>query len=115
MRIVYFNLVSGFRIYDIDNKTFDTWTKFPDTVIKYSMFRGYELSDEGLLRFAQDFLKWCGELNTAVKGYLKIDYLAYWSHAIAVESTFKRISGSHDFEKVDRLENGYMNLCNNGG
>ena len=65
--------------------------------------------------FAQDFLKWCQEQNAAINGYLKIDYLAYRSHAIAVESTFKRISGSYDFEKVDRLENGYINLCNNGG
>ena len=116
MNITYYNLISGFRTYDIDNETFKTVSKFTKNVCKFSAFIGYDASDEGLVNFTKDFLQWCKELNTPVKGYLKIDYLSYRSHAIAVESTFKRISGIHsEHETVDRLENSYMSKCNNGG
>lgn len=85
---------------------------------KYEMFDGYKTNDEGLIKFATDFKKWCDEIKTS-KVFKKepIDYLKYPSHQIAIVSMFKMLcSGKYEhFEDIDNIEFEWIEACNNSG
>lgn len=88
----------------------------------YEVFKGYDPTDEGLLKFRADMIRWNEELKN--NDVLSIDWFKYFSHFHAVELTFKRLcKGKYeDFEKIDATEskwiesthNGGLNYCNSG-
>jgi len=113
----------NFRVlYDDDR--FETLIHKPKetTYHHYELFKGYECSDDGLLKFRADMIRWDDELKS--NDVLSIDYFKYYSHFHAVELTFKRLcKGKYeDFEKIDATEsrwiesthNGGLNYCNSG-
>ena len=117
MKYAYFPTADGYRTYNLETDEITTMDRLPRDSRLFHMFIGYEPTTEGLLKFVADFRQWTTELATPKQGYLKIEYTNYYCHAVAVESTLKRISGSiyKRFEKVDKLENSYIQLCFNGG
>ena len=63
--ITYFTLSNGsFRYMDSDSQEIGTYITIPDTIKhKYTVFKGYDATDEGLILFSQDFRKWNVELT----------------------------------------------------
>lgn len=86
----------------------------PRDINKYFMRKGYEPTEEGLRLFKKDFQQWCTEL--ANNNVLNIIYDKYYTDYTATEMTFKRLAkGKYEhFEKIDAIENTYMNNCHNG-
>ena len=108
--ITYFTLANGsFRYMTGISQEIGTYIRIPDTVKhKYTMFKGYEATDE--------------ELKT--NPVRKLDYTFYFTHHIAVEAVFKQYSSELDnngqkkkwkVDPVTVIEEQYMSLCFNGG
>jgi hypothetical protein len=79
------------------------------------MFKGYEGTDEGLITFTADFKTWCKELKK--NSVYNIYYSSFYSHHIAVENVFKRLSKGkfEGIQEVSETEGLYMDKCHNGG
>jgi hypothetical protein len=81
----------------------------------YHVFKGYNASDEGLLKFNEDFLIWCNELATNL--VYQINYMHFWSNYSAVELTFKNLcKGKYEHhESITSDEYIWFNKCYNSG
>ena len=81
----------------------------------YHMFKGYDASDEGLIKFNNDFTLWTDELAT--NPVYKINYKQYWSSYTAVELTFKNLcKGKYEHhEAITSDEYIWFNKCYNSG
>ena len=115
--IIYYQMKCGlFRVIRSDKpKELLTYERLPDSIKhKYHAFKGYEASDQGLLKFGVDFRKYTRELNKKNCPY-RINYLFYYSHHVAVENVFKKLTEIDTDEKVSETESIYMSWCYNGG
>jgi hypothetical protein len=112
--LVYFDISDHYRVYDSATKTISDMDKLPRDANKFHLFKGYEATDESLLQYADDFKKWCIELNNSV---LKIVYQKYTNHYAAVENIFKMFcKGNYEhFEPISSYENDIINKTSNGG
>ena len=90
-----------------NNDQFETLEYLPDMneCHNYEVFKGYDATDEGLIKFKSDMIKWNEELKD--NDILTIDYFKYFTHYIAVLMTFKRLcKGKYeDHEPIDATEN----------
>ncbi len=122
--ITYFTLSNGsFRYMASDSEEIGTYVTIPDNIKhKYTMFKGYDATDDGLILFTKDFERWNNELKT--NPICKLDYTFYFTHHIAVEAIFKKYSSEQDnhltskkwiVEPVTVIEESYMSKCFNGG
>ena len=82
---------------------------------RYALFKGYDLTDDGIKQFGKDFRAWATELK--LNKTLKIDYKKYYRHESAVELTFKRLcKGKYeDHEQIGKIENKWIDACFNAG
>jgi len=83
------------------------------------MFKGYECTDEDLLRYLNDFKQWIKEIKKE-----GIDYTFYYNHTFATECIYKRLSSGedkhgtkkkYDIEQVTEREEFYISKCYNAG
>ena len=114
--IVYYKLKTGdFRVLHSDDDNIETYNKLPDIKRKFFMFKGYDVTDDGLRKYNKDFEQWTNEIKK--NSVYNIRYTYYFSHHIAVETVFKKLSlGKFEsITEVTKIEHQYMNLCNNGG
>eukprot|EP01038_Epipyxis_sp_PR26KG_P012579 gene12579-16867_t len=105
------------RVYYSDSKTLATLKSLPRLADyrQYTLFNGYDASDEGLLKFAQDFKVWNSQLIN--NPHLSIHYEKYFCHTDAVILTFKRLCFGlfEDHQDISAQENEWWNDCHNGG
>ena len=82
---------------------------------RYALFKGYDLTDEGIKQFGKDFRAWATELK--LNKTLCIDYKKYYRHESAVELTFKRLcKGKYeDHAQIGKTENRWLDACFNAG
>jgi len=83
---------------------------------QYTLFKGYEANDEGLISFANDFNLWSRQLLDSNLP-LNIAYDKYFHHSDAVNLTFKRLCNGlyENHTPITRIENKYWSMCYNGG
>jgi hypothetical protein len=115
--IIYYQMKCGsFRVMQNDTNTLFTYQLLPDNIKnKFHMFKGYEASDEGLIKFMSDFKTWNNELKK--NSVYNINYSYFYSHHIAVQNVFKRLcKGKFEgIQEVSEIEGIYMSKCHNGG
>ena len=100
-----------------NNDQFETLEYLPDMndCHNYEVFKGYDATDEGLIKFKADMIRWNEELKDS--DFLTIDYFKYFTHYIAVLMTFKRLcKGKYeDHEPIDATESKWIEATHNGG
>jgi len=115
--LVYYENNEGTSRCLYDDDHFETLIDRPEfsTFHCYEAFKGYEASDEGLIKFKADFLRWNAELKS--NDILPIDWLTYYSNFHAVELTFKRLcKGKYEhFDPIDATESRWIESTHNGG
>jgi hypothetical protein len=81
----------------------------------FELFKGYEATDDGLVKFKSDFDIWCHELLH--NDILDIEYTKYFNHRSAVELTFQRLcKGRYEhFDEIDKIESNWIEATHNGG
>jgi len=114
---IYFeNKEGNFRVLYNDD-SFETLIHKPKetTYHHYEMMKGYAATDEGLIKFKADMIRWNEELKS--NDILSIDWFKYYSHFMAVEMTFKRLcKGKYEhFEPIDATESKWIESTHNGG
>lgn len=81
----------------------------------YTMFQGYETSDDGLMKFSIDFQSWVRELKT--NKIFKYDYLAYKSHGTAIIGLFTKLCYEKlqdlELDDINDVEFEWIEACNN--
>ena len=101
--ITYCLLSNGkIKYYDSKTKTVHIVPKLPtkdEYLRQFKMFKGYDTTDEEVVRFSNDFIQWSNELKLSSRG--KVNYVKYYSHNSAVELLFK-LFRSLNFDKVNR-------------
>ena len=125
MYLIYYQLESGdYKYYCSKYKKIFIKPSLPKRITgpkkrfsynTYHMFKGYDASDEGLIKFNTDFTTWCGELESN-EAY-KINYRQYWSNYTAVELTFKNLcKGKYEHHELITIdEYTWFNKCHNAG
>jgi hypothetical protein len=107
----YYEKIDGYRIYDTETTKFTTVSKVPYDKNIYYVFEGYA-SDEGVLRFINDFGRWVEE----IKSETKIDYFKLKSHEVAIPMMCKFMCPRlNECEEIDVTEAQWMEKCNNSG
>ena len=100
-----------------NNDQFETLEYLPDMndCHNYEVFKGYDATDEGLIKFKSDMIRWNEELKDS--DFLTIDYFKYFTHYIAVLMTFKRLcKGKYeDHDPIDAVESKWIEATHNGG
>jgi hypothetical protein len=117
--IIRYQAVDGKQIcYFSDTKNIEVVGKLPSIskYRQYTLFKGYDASDDGLKLFANDFDIWVKQLQDTNLP-LNIYYEKYFHHSDAVMLTFKRLcSGLYEnHTPITRIENKYWSMCFNGG
>lgn len=113
---VYFNINGLYTFYFPHDQTFGTTTDITTLPQqRFEVFKDYRASMKGLIRFADDFQKWCNELNNNACNC--IDYAKYFGHGAAAVLVFKMFSNGlyEHFEIIDYLESWWIEKCHNGG
>jgi hypothetical protein len=94
--VFYKETNNNYRVYDPFHRAFSSMTYQELTKLshKYEMFQGYELTDQSLLKFYNDFKVWNNELYKHYE--LKKSHLTffnfYYSNEFAVIETFNKYS-----------------------
>jgi hypothetical protein len=115
--LVYFKTLEDNHrcLYNDDN--FETLDYLPDTkdCHHFEVFKGYDATDDGLIKFKSDMIKWDEELKN--NEIMPIDYFKYYTHYSAVLMTFKRLcKGKYeDHEPIDATESKWIEATHNGG
>ena len=115
MKFYYENKATGkYRMYDSMKQSFE-WVDELNYKKEYFIFKGYNASDNGLIKYATDFYQWISELKT--NNIFKIDYLKYNTHHVATEQFVLMLIQNiiNDFEPIDVIEAMYINKCNCSG
>lgn len=106
------------RCYFSDTKNISSIKNLPKITEyrQYTLFKGYDASDDGLKSFVIDFEIWVRQLKDSNLA-LNIYYEKYYRHTDAVNFTFKRLcSGLYEHHTpITQLENKYWSMCYNGG
>jgi hypothetical protein len=123
--LYYYTTDYDFRIADLMTTAttmtiikFHTEKNLPvdENINKFSMFKGYDGSDDGLREFCKDFNIWRNELKSFD---ISILYTKYYNHHSATFETFKRLSGYKEDKlrerRVKKLEGIWVNKCFNAG
>lgn len=111
---VYFQKNNEYRVYNTETFQFTT-ESFEEIDYKgYFMFKDYEPTDKGLLKYATDFVQECNELKS--NEVFKLDYIKkfknhYQAVIIVGKMLLKDVS---EFEETSMIEYSYMEKCNNG-
>jgi hypothetical protein len=83
---------------------------------KYALLTGYEITDGGLSKFANDFELWTSQLDksTIIK---KFKYKSFNSHEAVCKHIFEQLCHGkyEDIEDIDNIESQWIEKCNNGG
>jgi hypothetical protein len=120
--LIYFETaLSQYRIFDNVTKKIYTVDKLPNDRHMFFIFKGYEATDEGLVKFNEDFKKWDYELRFD-KSY-RIEYTTFFNHFGAVECKFVNLLDKDIKKKIDAnssqpitsMERNWYDSCNNGG
>ena len=115
--IIYYKTLEDNHRCIFDDDQFETPDYLPDQkeCHHYEMFKGYNATDEGLVKFKSDMIRWNEELKNNT--ILPIDYFKYYTHYSAVELTFKRLcKGKYeDHEPIDATESKWIENTHNGG
>ena len=115
--LVYFKTLEDNNRCLYNNDQFETLEYLPDMndCHNYEVFKGYDATDEGLIKFKSDMIRWNEELKDS--DFLTIDYFKYFTHYIAVLMTFKRLcKGKYeDHEPIDATESNWIEATHNGG
>ena len=92
---------------------------------KYELLKGYEATDEGIMQYYNDFMKWDKEI-WSLKKELDIrgvnTFQFYYNNELAVIQTFKLLGNQahmhalfdDNTNKIDKIEEQYFEACNNG-
>jgi hypothetical protein len=117
--IIRYQSIEGKQIcYFSDTKNIAAVDKLPSIsqYRQYTLFKGFDASDDGLRLFANDFDIWVTQLKDSNLP-LNIYYEKYFHHSDAVILTFKRLcSGLYENHTlITRIENKYWEMCFNGG
>ncbi len=112
-----------FKTMEVNNRClfhddhFETLEYLPDTkeCHHYELFKGYEATDDGLVKFKLDMIRWNEELKN--NDILTIDYFKYFTHYSAVLMIFKRLcKGKYeDHEPIGAIESKWIEATHNGG
>lgn len=117
MFLVYFKTLDDNHRCLYEDDHFETLDYLPDNTEchHYEVFKGYDATDDGLISFKADLIRWNEELKT--NEILPIDYLKYYTHYSAVLMTFKRLcKGKYeDHETIDAIEARWIDMTHNGG
>ena len=91
MYIIYFQTIEKTHRCLFENGEIKTLLNLPpnDKYHSFELFKGYEATDEGLIKFKKDFDNWCYELLH--NDILDIEYTKYFNHRSAVELTFQTL------------------------
>ena len=116
--IIYFydKLNGTFKTQDSQTNKVSDIVNLPLNTNHYHLFKGYEASEEDLIKYAQDFKLWCNEIR--YNEFLKIEYTKYSAHFYAVDFTFKRLTPKHLYEhhkNIEFIENQWFDACHCGG
>ena len=115
--IIYYKTIDDNHRCIFDDDHFETLDYLPDQkeCHHYEIFKGYDATDEGLVKFKSDMIRWNEELKK--NDILSIDYFKYYTHYSAVELTFKRLcKGKYeDHETIDATESKWIENTHNGG
>ena len=115
--LVYYKTIEDTHRCLYDDGLFETMKYLPKTteVHNFHVFKGYDATDDGLVKYKQDLIKWSDELKS--NEVLNIDYLKYYCHYSAVEMTFKRLCKDkyEHFDDIDRIESKWIEGTHNGG
>ena len=117
MYLVYFKTLDDDHRCLFSDDHIETLQYLPSNkeVHHFEVFKGYDTTDEGLIKYKLDLIKWSDELKE--NDILSIDYLKYYCHYSAVEMTFKRLcKGKYEhFDEIDRTESKWIEATHNGG
>ena len=126
MKVIFYydNGDGTLMTYDYDSKTIDIRDKFElyheknekTKTRNYEIFKGYNMDEEGLKQYANDFMNWCDELKN--NDIFIIDYIKdYTGHNMAVKGMFKKLChGKYEhLEDIDPIEYQWIEKCNNSG
>lgn len=117
MYLVYFQTMEKTHRCLFDNGEIKTLLNLPpyEKYHSFELFKGYEATDDGLVKFKSDFDIWCNELlNNEI---LDVEYTKYFNHRSAVELTFQRLcKGKYEhFDEIDKIESNWIEATHNGG
>lgn len=117
MYLVFFKTVEDTHRCLFSDDHFETLKYLPENkaVHHYECFKGYDATDDGLIKFKTDLIKWNDEIKN--NDTLTIDWFKYYCNYSAVEMTFKRLcKGKYEhFEDIDRIESKWIESTHNGG
>lgn len=123
--VFYKETNNNYRVYDPFHRAFSSMTYQELTKLshKYEMFQGYELTDQSLLKFYNDFKVWNNELYKHYE--LKKSHLTffnfYYNNEFAVVETFYKYAKPYydlkfnSYDRIDGIEGNWFEQCNNGG
>ena len=80
MYLVYFKTIEDDHRCLFSDDHIETLQYLPSNkeVHHFEVFKGYDATDEGLIKYKLDLIKWCEELKE--NDILSIDYLKYYCH-----------------------------------
>ena len=90
---VYFKNDEGLHRVLYNDDRYETLIPKETSDYRYEMFKGYEASNEGLMKFKTDLIRWNEELKN--NSIFKIDWFSKSNHLQAVEQTFKCLCKKH--------------------
>jgi hypothetical protein len=102
-----------YRVYD--DVTFEYSWEDDEPSEGFFVFKGYDCTDKGLIKFCCHFKDWCEQLKD--NKIWKVDYLkSFKSNYIACEVIFSWLQDrdTDEFEDIDCTEFGWIERCNNG-
>ena len=104
---------SRYRIFDSKTKQY-SWSDKLTFKHEFSIFQGYEATDDGLFKYANDFNFWVSELKN--NDIFKIDYTKFYTHDNATERMFVILSkGKYEhFDDMNIVEFQWQQKCNRG-
>ena len=136
--IIYYNENNGFnRCYFSETKEIKSFEKLPENIHRYHLLNGYEATDEGLIKYNDDFKNWVEEIKNETNfNYINSynDNKAVWNFFYYCSSVKKLFNNGKyknnikkedenkeykkyidTFEDIDKIENKWIDACYNAG
>ena len=124
---VYFkDEINDYHIYNYGESSYSKSAKISFNMNTFEMFKGYEASNDGLKRFADDIVKWRNEILNCKTLKKQFDYFDdsvilssgkkyFKTHSSNIKSFLRRLIPKQDFDNITLTEEIYYNKCSNGG